>query len=68
MQKLTYRQWMMEIDAKVEKQVGLSLDELPDWLSRDAYENGMTVTQGVAACIEQAGLLVFEHERLVDEA
>lgn len=64
---LTYRQWMTEVDAGVEKRVGLNLDELPDWLSRDAYDDGLTVLQGVNACLEQVGFSVFEKEMLVDE-
>jgi hypothetical protein len=68
MTNLTYRQWMTEVDAGVEKRVGLGLYDLPDWLSRDAYDAGLTVVQGVNACLEQVGFVVFESELLVDEA
>ena len=65
--KLTYRQWMLEVEAKVEKITGLSFDLLPDWLSRDSFEEGLTVQEGVDSCLEQVGFLDFE-EQLVDEA
>ena len=64
---LTYRQWMTEVEAQVEKRTGLGFDMLPDWLSRDSFEDGMTVQEGVDACLEQVGFLAFE-EQLVDEA
>ena len=66
MNKLTYRQWMAQVEAQVEKRTGLSFDLLPDWLSRDSYEDGITVAEGVDACLEQIGFLEYE-ERLVDE-
>ena len=64
--KLTYRQWMTEVEAKVEKITGLSFDLLPDWLSRDSFEDGLSVQEGVDACLEQVGYREFA-ERLVDE-
>ena len=63
----TYRQWMTEVEAKVEKRTGLGFDLLPDWLSRDSYEDGMTVAEGVDACLEQVGFVAYEEE-LIDEA
>lgn len=66
MNKLTYRQWMAQVEAQVEKRTGLSFDLLPDWLSRDSYEDGLTVQEGVDTCLEQVGFVEYE-ERLVDE-
>ena len=66
MNKLTYRQWMTEVEAKVEKITGLGFDMLPDWMSRDCYEMGLSVRDGVDICIEQIGYREFA-ERLVDE-
>jgi len=63
---LTYRQWMLEVEAKVEKRTGLGFDLLPDWLSRDSYEDGMSIQEGVDACLEQVGFVVYE-ESLVDD-
>lgn len=63
---LTYRQWMTEVEAKVEKITGLGFDLLPDWMSRDSFEDGLSVQEGVDACLEQVGFREFT-ERLVDE-
>lgn len=64
--ELTYRQWMAQVEAKIEKQTGLTFDLLPDWLSRDAFEDGLSVQEGVSACLEQIGFVEIE-EQLVDE-
>ncbi len=63
---LTYRQWMAQVEAKVEKRTGLTFDLMPDWLSRDAFEEGLSVQEGVDSCLEQVGFWDYE-ERLVDE-
>lgn len=65
--KLTYRQWMTEVEMQVEKRTGLSFDILPDWMSRDSYEDGLTIAEGVDTCLEQVGFREFE-EILIDEA
>jgi hypothetical protein len=57
---------MLEVEAKVEKRTGLGFDLLPDWLSRDSYEDGMSIQEGVDACLEQVGFVVYE-ESLVDD-
>lgn len=67
MQNLTYRQWMTEVEAKVVKITGLTFDLLPDWLSRDSYEDGLTVQEGVDTCLEQIGFWDYEERTLVDE-
>ena len=66
MSKLTYRQWMIEVEAKVEKVTGLTFDLLPDWLSRDSFEDGLSIQEGVDTCLEQVGFREFE-EALVDD-
>ena len=58
---------MNQVENAVEKVTGLTLDLLPDWLSRDSYEAGLTVAEGVAACLEQTGFAAFENEMLVDD-
>jgi len=65
--KLTYRQWMTEVEAKVEKITGLGFDLLPDWLSRDSFEDGLSVQEGVDACLEQVGFREYEERQLVDD-
>lgn len=67
MTDLTYRQWMTQVDAALEKRTGLSMDQLPDWLSRDAYESGTSVAEAVDLCVKETGAADML-ERLVDEA
>lgn len=64
---MTYRQWMTEVEAKVMKITGLTFDLMPDWLSRDSYEDGLTVQEGVDTCLEQVGFWDYEERQLVDE-
>ena len=52
---MTYEQWMRAVEAIVENTCGLSMDLLPDWLSRDAYEDGLTAQEGAEICLEQVG-------------
>jgi hypothetical protein len=66
MNKLTYRQWMTEVESKVEKVTGLTFDLLPDWMSRDSFEDGLSIQEAVDICLEQVGFREFE-ENLVDE-
>jgi len=48
---MTYEEWMRQVDQIVEKRCGLGQSWLPDWLSRDAYESGMTPEQGASECL-----------------
>ena len=57
---------MAQVEAKVEKRTGLGFGMLPDWLSRDSYEDGLSVQEGVDICLEQVGFWDYE-EQLVDE-
>lgn len=52
---MTYEQWMQAVDVIVENTCGLPMDFLPDWLSRDAYDDGATPEQGAELCLEEAG-------------
>ncbi len=63
---LTYRQWMVQVENEVERVTGLTMDLLPDWTSRDAFDDGLSVQDGVAMCFEQVGLMAYD-EQLVDE-
>lgn len=64
---VTYRQWMVDVNNIVEKRTGLPLNLLPDWLSRDSYEDGLTPQEGADVCLEQTGFLEYEG-RVLDEA
>lgn len=65
--ELTYRQWMTEVEAKVMKITGLDFALMPDWLSRDSYEDGLTIQEGVDTCLEQVGFWDYEERSLVDD-
>jgi hypothetical protein len=53
---MTYEQWMRAVNAILEQITGgLDQDMLPDWLSRDAYESGMTPQEGAEECLYSAG-------------
>jgi hypothetical protein len=60
----TYEQWMKEVDRILEKRCGMDQMELPDWLSRDAYECGLTPQEAADECLRSAG---WEPEDGVDE-
>jgi hypothetical protein len=61
---MTYREWMAAVDAIVEDTCGVPMEWLPDWLSRDAYDDGMTPQEGAEECLETAGFR--EYEQLVE--
>lgn len=42
---LTFEQWEAELDAICEDILGESLHDLPDYLTRDGYEDGLTPTE-----------------------
>jgi hypothetical protein len=63
----TYEEWSKEVDRILEKRTGgLDQSMLPDWLSRDSYECGMTPEEGAALCLHSAGW-EDDDERIVDE-
>lgn len=51
---MTYEQWMAAVDVVVESRCGLSMCFLPDWLSRDAYDDGLSPEDGAEICLERA--------------
>jgi hypothetical protein len=54
---MTYAEWINSVDLVVDKRtggIGIGLDALPDWLSRDAYENGMSPEEGADECLLNA--------------
>lgn len=63
---LTYEQWKDAIDQKLLAEVGLDQGCLSDWLSRDAYESGASVDDGVYECLKQSDYYATEGF-LVDE-
>jgi hypothetical protein len=61
---MTYKQWMAAVDVIVEDACGVPMEWLPDWLSRDAYDDELTPQEGAELCLETAGFR--EYERLVE--
>lgn len=51
---MTYEQWMAAVNVVVESRCGLSMCFLPDWLSRDAYDDGLSPEDGAEICLERA--------------
>lgn len=74
--QIPYSQWMKLIDTELGDRIGLGMDFLPDWLSRDAYDAGASVREGFIECLQQADFgtladieaLFDEGEFVIDEA
>jgi len=56
---MTYEQWMQAVNVIVTAECGLSVDCLPDWLSRDAYDDGLSPKEGAEICLEQSGFYEY---------
>lgn len=52
---MTYDDWMKKVDEILDRMAGVSQDMLPDWLSRDAFEAGLTPEEGAQECLIQSG-------------
>jgi hypothetical protein len=61
---MTYEQWKTAVSALVEDACGVPMEWLPDWLSRDAYDDGASPQEGAELCLESSGF--YESERLVE--
>lgn len=62
---MTYEKWMEAVDQILIKRTG-GLDQmmLPDWLSRDAYEEGLSPEEGADDCLISSG---WEPDDFIDE-
>lgn len=45
---MTFQTWMATLDSIVGKRTGLSVNDLPDWTFRDAYEDELTPSQAAS--------------------
>ena len=43
MREMTFEQWMAGVDKQVQRRIGVSVYDLPDWNYRDAYDAGAGV-------------------------
>ena len=50
---MTYEQWVAKVNQVLANRIGLSMDDLPDWLSRDAFEDGLSPEEGADICLEE---------------
>ena len=50
---MTYEQWVAKVNQVLASRIGLSMDDLPDWLSRDAFEDGLSPEEGADICLEE---------------
>lgn len=48
-----FRVWLAEINLVVEEKTGLSLDDFADWQSRDTFDAGCSVEEGLDAFIQE---------------
>ena len=48
----TYKEWSAEVDRILVKKVGLDQGCMADWLSRDAYDDGLSAEEGALICLE----------------
>lgn len=53
----SYDEWMEAVDRRVAARAGMSVHDLPDWLSRDAYDGGDTPDEGALLALS-----VFSYE------
>ena len=44
--------WLCQLDAIVEKEIGMSIDDLPDWQFADAFEDGMDPEDAAALFLD----------------
>lgn len=64
---MRYEEWLRHVDRALERRTGVCLDDMPDWLSRDAFDEGLTPNEAVDVCLEQTGFFDFFEERVMDE-
>lgn len=57
--KLSYKSWVNEVDSKVFKKLKLHLEDLPDELYRDNYDEGIS-TDEMAKFVIENNMIVFE--------
>ena len=52
--KQTFKEWMSKVDKIVEAKIGLSVDDLPDFMFHDAYDDGVSPTKAATQSIRDA--------------
>lgn len=52
--KLTFEEWMAEVNRLMVGKCGMGSEDLPDWNYRDAYNDGLTPNQAANQAINAA--------------
>lgn len=52
--KLSFCDWMREVDHAVSQQIGLGIDDLPDVCLRDWYKDGVSAKSAAKKAIRSA--------------
>ena len=52
---MDFETWKESVDEVLARIAGVVQDELPDWLARDAYDDGVSPEVGAELCLESAG-------------
>jgi Family of unknown function (DUF5419) len=50
----TFEQWKLAVNQAIERKVGMSSDDLPDWGYADAYEDGLSPASAASSAIRSA--------------
>lgn len=53
-QQRSYDEWMLAVDANVQRLCGLSADDLPDYCYADAYDDGRSPSEVARAAVRAA--------------
>ncbi len=52
---MDFETWKASVDEVLARIAGVVQDELPDWLARDAYDDGVSPEEGAELCLESVG-------------
>ena len=52
---MDFETWKASVDAVLVRVAGVVQDDLPDWLARDAYDDGVPPEEAAEICLESAG-------------
>lgn len=51
---MTYDEWIAQVDRLCQRNYGLSVHDLEDWPSRDAYDAGDSPTDGLRTALDHS--------------
>lgn len=59
---MTYSEWYSKVNAIVGSKAGVGVDDLPDFPSRDQYEDGVSPEDAASDALYDAGFTDHEDE------